>query len=156
DSLLEQRLGFLDAVEHGVHVGREEPRHPVYESHFVHLLVRVVRQCAAETSVGGRRARLKAAKRKLFGRAFTKDLHAGGGRAASLRKRGNVSRTPMEEQKSRILVVEDEAAIRNGLTDVLVYHGYRVDAVGDGREGLAKALSGRYDLVLLDVMLPGR
>jgi two-component system response regulator RegX3 len=39
----------------------------------------------------------------------------------------------MEEHKSRILVVEDEAAIRNGLADVLVYHGYRVDAVGDGR-----------------------
>jgi two-component system response regulator RegX3 len=39
---------------------------------------------------------------------------------------------------------------------VLVYHGYRVDAVGDGRDGLQKALTGRYDLVLLDVMLPGR
>lgn len=62
----------------------------------------------------------------------------------------------MEDHKSSILVVEDEAAIRNGLADVLVYHGYRVDAVGDGREGLAKALSGRYDLLLLDVMLPGR
>jgi DNA-binding response OmpR family regulator len=62
----------------------------------------------------------------------------------------------MEPTKPRILVVEDEAAIRDGLADVLVYHGYRVDAVGDGREGLQKALSGRYDLVLLDVMLPGR
>lgn len=62
----------------------------------------------------------------------------------------------MEQPKARILVVEDEAAIRDGLADVLVYHGYRVDAVGDGREGLAKALSGKYDLLLLDVMLPGR
>ena len=62
----------------------------------------------------------------------------------------------MGETKPRILVVEDEAAIRAGLADVLVYHGFRVDAVGDGREGLDKALSGRYDLVLLDVMLPGR
>ena len=62
----------------------------------------------------------------------------------------------MEQQKARILVVEDEAAIRDGLTDVLVYHGYRVDAVGDGRDGLKKALSGQYDLILLDVMLPGR
>ncbi len=59
------------------------------------------------------------------------------------------------EHKPRILVVEDEAAIRDGLADVLVYHGYRVDAVGDGRIGLDKALSGQYDLVLLDVMLPG-
>jgi DNA-binding response OmpR family regulator len=62
----------------------------------------------------------------------------------------------MEPPKPRILVVEDEAAIREGLADVLIYHGYRVDAVGDGKEGLAKALSGRYDLILLDVMLPGR
>jgi two-component system response regulator RegX3 len=62
----------------------------------------------------------------------------------------------MSHEKPRILVVEDEAAIRDGLTDVLVYHGYEVDAVGDGRVGLQKALSGRYDLLLLDVMLPGR
>src|SRR5512134_938443 len=62
----------------------------------------------------------------------------------------------MNKDKPRILVVEDEAAIRDGLTDVLVYHGYEVDAVGDGRVGLQKALSGRYDLLLLDVMLPGR
>jgi len=62
----------------------------------------------------------------------------------------------MEPSKPRILVVEDEAAIREGLADVLVYHGYRVDAVADGREGLKKALSGQYDLLLLDVMLPGR
>jgi two-component system response regulator RegX3 len=62
----------------------------------------------------------------------------------------------MEQAKPRILVVEDEAAIRDGLADVLVYHGYKVDAVADGKEGLAKALSGKYDLLLLDVMLPGR
>jgi len=62
----------------------------------------------------------------------------------------------MSQSKPRILVVEDEVAIRDGLTDVLVYHGYEVDAVGDGRIGLQKALSGRYDLLLLDVMLPGR
>ena len=62
----------------------------------------------------------------------------------------------MEPGKPRILVVEDEAAIREGLVDVLVYHGYRVDAVADGREGLKRALSGQYDLLLLDVMLPGR
>jgi len=62
----------------------------------------------------------------------------------------------METAKPRILVVEDEAAIRDGLTDLLVYHGFEVDAVGDGRDGLQKALSGQHDLLLLDVMLPGR
>ena len=62
----------------------------------------------------------------------------------------------MEQPKAHILIVEDEAAIRDGLTDVLVYHGFDVDAVADGKDGLKKALSGRYDLILLDVMLPGR
>jgi two-component system response regulator RegX3 len=62
----------------------------------------------------------------------------------------------METAKPRILVVEDEAAIRDGLVDVLVYHGFEVDAVGDGRDGLQRALSGQYELLLLDVMLPGR
>jgi two-component system response regulator RegX3 len=62
----------------------------------------------------------------------------------------------MEQPKPRILVVEDEAAIRDGLADVLVYHGYRVETVADGTDGLREALTGRYDLLLLDVMLPGR
>lgn len=55
----------------------------------------------------------------------------------------------------RLLIVEDEAAIRGGLADVFVYHGYQVEATGDGTEALAMALSGRFDLILLDVMLPG-
>jgi len=58
-------------------------------------------------------------------------------------------------RKIRILIVEDEVAIRNGLVDVFVYHGYDVDAAVDGTEGLEKALSGQFDLILLDVMLPG-
>lgn len=58
-------------------------------------------------------------------------------------------------QKPRILIVEDEAPIRCGLEDVFVYHGYEVDSAADGHEGLRRARSGRYDLVLLDVMLPG-
>lgn len=58
-------------------------------------------------------------------------------------------------KKARILIVEDEAAIRTGLVDVFVYHGYEVDSAGHGEEGLSKALSGLFDLILLDVMLPG-
>jgi len=58
-------------------------------------------------------------------------------------------------RKARILVVEDEAAIRNGLLDVLVFHGYEVEAAVDGPAGLEMALSGKFDLILLDVMLPG-
>lgn len=58
-------------------------------------------------------------------------------------------------RKIRLLIVEDEPAIRLGLVDVFVFHGYEVEAAADGREGLARAQGGRFDLVLLDVMLPG-
>ena len=54
-----------------------------------------------------------------------------------------------------ILIVEDEGAIRSGLSDVLVFHGYGVDAAATGPEGLRKALTGQFDLILLDIMLPG-
>jgi len=59
------------------------------------------------------------------------------------------------QRKLRILIVEDEEAIRTGLSDVLVFHGYEVDCAADGNEGLDKALSGGFDLILLDIMLPG-
>jgi len=59
------------------------------------------------------------------------------------------------QRKLRILIVEDEEAIRTGLSDVLVFHGYEVDCAADGNEGLDKALSGSFDLILLDIMLPG-
>jgi DNA-binding response OmpR family regulator len=61
----------------------------------------------------------------------------------------------MDQPKAAILVVEDDAAILKGLCDVLVFNGYQADGVADGLEGCASALSGRYDLVMLDVMLPG-
>ncbi len=58
------------------------------------------------------------------------------------------------QNKTRLLIVEDEAAIREGLIDVFIYHGYEVEAAGDGAEGLQRALTGDFDLILLDVMLP--
>lgn len=58
-------------------------------------------------------------------------------------------------RRAEILIIEDEPAIRTGLTDALVYHGFAVEAVGEGAAGLERALTGRFDLVLLDVMLPG-
>lgn len=59
------------------------------------------------------------------------------------------------QKKIKILIVEDEEAIRSGLMDLFVYHGYEVDYADDGRVGLEKGLSGTFDLILLDVMLPG-
>ena len=58
--------------------------------------------------------------------------------------------------KLKILIVEDEQAILQGLLDVFVFHGYEVDSASDGELGLAKALRHRYDLLVLDVMLPSR
>ena len=55
---------------------------------------------------------------------------------------------------TRILVVEDDPSIRLGLEDTLTAKGYEVEAVGRGSEGADRAISGRYDLVVLDVMLP--
>jgi len=59
------------------------------------------------------------------------------------------------QRKSRILIVEDEEAIRNGLLDVFLYHGYEAETAADGNSGLEKAVTGGFDLILLDIMLPG-
>ncbi|MCB9754337.1 MAG: response regulator transcription factor [Myxococcales bacterium] len=55
----------------------------------------------------------------------------------------------------RVLIVEDEAPIRDGLVDLFSGQGFRVDSVADGREGLARLTCNTYELVLLDIMLPG-
>lgn len=56
--------------------------------------------------------------------------------------------------KARIVVVEDEPAIRRGVADALRLTGYEVAEAGDGSVGLREAQSGGVDLVLLDLMLP--
>lgn len=53
-----------------------------------------------------------------------------------------------------ILVVEDDAAIRRGVVDMLRYNGYVVHEAPDGRAGLDLALAVDADLVLLDIMMP--
>ncbi len=55
----------------------------------------------------------------------------------------------------RILIVEDETRIRGFLARAFEAEGFGVDVVGDGELGLARALAGQYDLVILDLMLPG-
>jgi DNA-binding response OmpR family regulator len=62
---------------------------------------------------------------------------------------------PDAVEKRRILVVEDEEAIRRGLCDVLAFQGYAPNGVETGEDGLREALANRYDLVILDLMLPG-
>lgn len=54
----------------------------------------------------------------------------------------------------RILLIEDEEKIARFTELELVHEGYEVGKAYDGRQGLEEALSGKYDLILLDVMLP--
>jgi two-component system, OmpR family, response regulator len=56
----------------------------------------------------------------------------------------------------RLLIVEDEADLRESLTKAMREEGYAVDAAPDGEEGLHKAESNDYDVIVLDVMLPGK
>lgn len=54
----------------------------------------------------------------------------------------------------RILIIEDEANIREVYAEVLKEGGFDVEEVSDGNEGLKKALEGNWDLIFLDIMLP--
>jgi DNA-binding response OmpR family regulator len=55
----------------------------------------------------------------------------------------------------RILIVEDNADLAFGLRNNLEFEGYEVDWVGNGTEALELATSGNYDLIILDLKLPG-
>ncbi|MGJ5817309.1 response regulator transcription factor [Paludibaculum fermentans] len=57
---------------------------------------------------------------------------------------------------SRILLIEDEPGLVLTLSDLLAAEGHEVDTATDGITGLAKAREGQCDLVLLDIMLPGK
>ena len=70
-------------------------------------------------------------------------------------------RSPVEEAsassvKGRILIVDDEAEIRESLDALLGMEGYSVDMAANAAEGLQKIESTNYDLVLLDLMMPDR
>jgi two-component system alkaline phosphatase synthesis response regulator PhoP len=55
----------------------------------------------------------------------------------------------------RVLLVEDEPGLVMTLTDRLMAEGYEVESEGDALKGLARASTGSFDAILLDVMLPG-
>lgn len=56
---------------------------------------------------------------------------------------------------SRILIVDDEPSMREGLSDNLVFEGYTTEMAENGIEALDKLQQESYDLVILDVMMPG-
>ena len=55
----------------------------------------------------------------------------------------------------RILTIEDDAAIRRGIVDALTFAGYDVIQAADGSDGCRAAVARDYDLLLLDMVLPG-
>lgn len=55
----------------------------------------------------------------------------------------------------KILIIEDDKAILMGLKDDLEYEGYKVATALNGKEGLKKAMEGRFQLIILDILLPG-
>ncbi len=59
------------------------------------------------------------------------------------------------EARPKLLLVEDEAPIREGLVELFTSQGFDVDAVGDGLLAVERAADGGFDAVLLDIMLPG-
>ncbi len=60
-----------------------------------------------------------------------------------------------EPRHLRVLVAEDEQLTREIVVHILTQEGYRVDHAGNGQEALAAVIRGRYDLVLMDVNMPG-
>jgi two-component system alkaline phosphatase synthesis response regulator PhoP len=57
---------------------------------------------------------------------------------------------------ARLLLVEDEPGLQLALSDRLIAEGYRVEAAGDGHTAVQRATSEPFDVIILDVMLPGR
>ena len=53
----------------------------------------------------------------------------------------------------KLLLAEDETALNEAITDILVYHKYLVDSVFDGADALDYARLGDYDGIILDIMI---
>jgi len=60
----------------------------------------------------------------------------------------------MEEQKKRILVIEDDGEVLSMLVDYLTFLGFDVAFAGDGLEGLKKIKEANHDLVITDLAMP--
>ena len=58
--------------------------------------------------------------------------------------------------ENKILLIEDDSGITMALTDLLNAEDYRVETAADGLTGLARAREGDFDVIILDVMLPGK
>ncbi len=66
-----------------------------------------------------------------------------------------ISPAATEAPKKHILIVEDERPLAHALELKMMHEGYDIHVASTGEDGLAEALTGKYDLLLLDLILPG-
>ena len=59
-----------------------------------------------------------------------------------------------EQEKKKILVIEDDRSLQNALVEIIDQEGFESDSALDGEEGLAKIKTFKPDLILLDIILP--
>ncbi|MBI4475969.1 MAG: response regulator [Acidobacteria bacterium] len=76
-------------------------------------------------------------------------------RAPRLPQAGVADRQPRNKARPRILVVDDEASIREVLSKTLALAEYDVDVANDGSSALERLRSGEYDLLITDLKMPG-
>jgi two-component system, OmpR family, response regulator MprA len=76
------------------------------------------------------------------------------GRAAAAPASGAPARESGAAARARVLVVDDEPAVRESLTNSLVFEGYEVVTASDGVEALDRVRADRPDLIVLDVLMP--
>jgi len=69
---------------------------------------------------------------------------------------GIIRKTCLKEIAMKLLYAEDEPALSEAVVDYLTYHKYIVDAVYDGADAYDYAMSGEYDGIILDIMMPKR
>ena len=74
---------------------------------------------------------------------------------AAVKERHELPSVGAKSQSQRILIIDDEAAIRDSLETLLTLEGFRIDMAGDGQSGLDQLTRTPYDLLLLDLALPG-
>ena len=74
---------------------------------------------------------------------------------AAVRERIDSPKPAVQTPGQRILIIDDEAAIRDSLETLLTLEGFRVDLASDGFSGLDQLTRSTYDLLLLDLALPG-
>lgn len=60
----------------------------------------------------------------------------------------------MDNSKKKILIIEDDQFLRDFYQELLQSEGFEVDVAGDGETGLQKIRQGKFNLVMLDIMMP--